>query len=65
MRAMLLAATILAALSLGALAQPAPPGAAIPSTNLDRLRGMQTTSTSLELPRRIAFGPSCHQGCRA
>lgn len=49
MKAMLLAATVLAASSLGALAQPAPPGAATPPSNLDRLRGMQTTSTSLEL----------------
>jgi len=49
MKATLLAATILAASSLGALAQPAPPAAPAPPNNLDRLRGMQTTSTALEL----------------
>ena len=60
MKAMLLAATVLAASSLAALAQPAPPGtgpgtpngglpAAAPPSNLDRLRGMQGTGTALEL----------------
>jgi len=60
MKAMLLAATVLAASSLAALAQPTPPGtgpgtpngglpAAAPPSNLDRLRGMQGTDTALEL----------------
>ena len=48
MKALLLAATSLAALSLGAIAQPAVPPAAT-SSNLDRLRGMQATTTPLEL----------------
>ena len=58
---MLLAATVLAASSLTVSAQPAPPRGTSPAVqppaaaqptapgNLDRLRGMQATSTALDL----------------
>ncbi len=63
MKAMLLAATLLAASSFTVSAQPAPPRGTSPAgqpaaptaaqpaapSNLDRLRGMQTTSTALDL----------------